>query len=53
MLITEIQRQFLLSLLADINGASVWVDRETFDATTSDNAANLLDDLRYKILAAI
>jgi hypothetical protein len=53
MQVTEQQRQFLLSLLQDINGISVFVDRETFDDETANQAADMVEDLKYKILAAI
>ena len=53
MQITEQQRLFLLSLLQDINGVSVFVDRETFDDATTNEASDMIDDLRVKIVAAI
>jgi hypothetical protein len=53
MQITEQQRLFLLSLLQDINGMAVFVDRETFDDTTITEASDMLDDLRAKIVGAI
>jgi len=53
MQITEQQRLFLLSLLQDINGVSVFVDRDSFDDTTTNEATDMIDDLRAKIVSAI
>ena len=53
MQITEQQRLFILSLLQDINGVSVFVDRDTFNEATTNEASDMIDDLRSKILTAI